>query len=87
MFCLGGGWKTCDPQSVSVGCSSAVKRMVAVAGKLWCATSHSIKILNTNSLLIEVREEMLIRVAINKYFQKAGKELYLFFFLLSYIST
>lgn len=49
------GWNTTDPVVVLVGCvTTPVSRMFLVCGKLWCICHNIIKILNINTLRIEV---------------------------------
>ena len=51
-----GGWNTADPYTVAVGSAACpVTRMVPIAGRLWCSCQHTIKVLNTNTLQVEVR--------------------------------
>ncbi|XP_076331534.1 uncharacterized protein LOC143236821 isoform X2 [Tachypleus tridentatus] len=52
---LSGGWNTTDPQCMFVGSVTApVTKMLAVAGKVWCACQNYIKVLNTTDLEIEL---------------------------------
>lgn len=54
---LSGGWNVADRQVVSISTAAApVTKMMAVAGKLWCAAMNTVRVLGTISLQVEVRE-------------------------------
>ncbi|KAK8749646.1 hypothetical protein OTU49_015465 [Cherax quadricarinatus] len=49
-----GGWNVADRQVISISTAAApVTRMMAVAGKLWCAAMNTVRVLNTVSLQVE----------------------------------
>ncbi|XP_066963606.1 rho guanine nucleotide exchange factor 17-like [Macrobrachium rosenbergii] len=51
---ISGGWNVADRQVVSISTAAApVTRMMAVAGKLWCAAMNTIRVLNTSLLQVE----------------------------------
>ncbi|KAK3872868.1 hypothetical protein Pcinc_022083 [Petrolisthes cinctipes] len=51
---LSGGWNVGDRQVVSISTAAApVTKMLAVAGKLWCATMNTVRVLNTITLQVE----------------------------------
>ncbi|XP_047494989.1 rho guanine nucleotide exchange factor 17-like [Penaeus chinensis] len=51
---VSGGWNVADRQVVSISTAAApVTKMMAVAGKLWCAAMNTIRVLNTGSLQVE----------------------------------
>lgn len=53
---MSGEWNVAERQVVSISTAAApVTKMMAVAGKLWCATMNTIRVLNTASLQVEVR--------------------------------
>ncbi|XP_071525862.1 uncharacterized protein [Panulirus ornatus] len=51
---LCGGWNVADRQVVSISTAAApVTKMMAVAGKLWCAAMNTVRALSTVSLQVE----------------------------------
>lgn len=51
---MSGEWNVAERQVVSISTAAApVTKMMAVAGKLWCATMNTIRVLNTASLQVE----------------------------------
>nr|XP_045609948.1 LOW QUALITY PROTEIN: uncharacterized protein LOC123765431 [Procambarus clarkii] len=49
-----GGWNVGERQVISISTAAApVTRMMAVAGKLWCAAMNTVRLLNTVSLQVE----------------------------------
>lgn len=55
---MSGEWNVAERQVVSISTAAApVTKMMAVAGKLWCATMNTIRVLNTASLQVEVRRQ------------------------------
>ncbi|XP_045130867.1 uncharacterized protein LOC123515974 [Portunus trituberculatus] len=51
---MSGEWNVAERQVVSIStAASPVTKMMAVAGKLWCATMNTIRVLNTASLQVE----------------------------------
>lgn len=60
---VSGGWNVADRQVVSISTAAApVTKMMAVAGKLWCAAMNTIRVLNTSSLQVEVSCEEYLSV-------------------------
>lgn len=51
-----GGWNGGEKHVVNLSTAAApVTRMVMAAGKLWCSATNAIRILNINTLQVEVR--------------------------------
>lgn len=53
-----------ERQVVSISTAAApVTKMMAVAGKLWCATLNTVRVLNTATLQVEVSERSCVSVS------------------------
>ncbi|XP_050727403.1 uncharacterized protein LOC127004096 isoform X2 [Eriocheir sinensis] len=51
---MSGEWNVAERQVVSISTAAApVTKMMAVAGKLWCATLNTVRVLNTATLQVE----------------------------------
>lgn len=62
-FMLEGGWAGCEPQKVVLGSKAApVTIMLAVAGKIWCGCQNSVFVLNTVTLIVEVRIQIIYSI-------------------------
>lgn len=54
---MSGEWNAAERQVVSISTAAApVTKMMAVAGKLWCATLNTVRVLNTATLQVEVSD-------------------------------
>lgn len=63
---LSGGWNVAERQIVSISNAAApVTKMMAVAGKLWCAAMNTVRVLSTVSLQVEVSRHYHLSVKVN----------------------
>ena len=59
IFCSGCAWEVGNPVMLHIGESAAVSCMTAIHGRLWCGLGCNAVIVNTTTLVVEVRLSFL----------------------------